>query len=303
MSFWELIAVDDGSVDEGRSFLEKLDDPRIKVLPNPGKGIVSALNFGISKCSSDLIARMDADDVAFPKRLEEQVEFLTSNPDIGLCATKVEHFCTDGELNSSGMLEYVNWINHICTTEEIENNRFVESALPHPSVMFRKKLVDHYGGYREGDFPEDYEMWLRWLGLGVKMAKVPTTLLKWRDSGDRLSRTDTRYCRDSFFRLKARYLASFLAEKNIEEVWIWGAGRLSRKKVGHLEKFGVSIAGYIDLMENNNLPVPCICYKDIPDKGQIYILGYVSVRGAREKIENFLRKKGYEKGTDFMMVA
>ena len=303
MPSWELIAVDDGSVDGGRSILENLNDPRIKVFPNPEKGIVAALNYGISKSSSGLIARMDADDIAFPKRLEKQLDFLSNNPVIGLCASKVEHFCKDDELNSTGMSEYVDWINDICTPEEISENRFVESVLPHPSVVFRKELVDKFGGYREGGFPEDYEMWLRWLDAGVKMAKAPDILLKWRDSGDRLSRTDPRYSRDAFFRLKARYLAAFLEKRKVEKVWIWGAGRISRKKAAHLEEFGVSIEGYIDLNEKNNLPVHCISYKDIPERGKIYILSYVSVRGARELIVNFLKEKGYEPVTDFMMVS
>ena len=69
--------------------------------------------------------------------------------------------------------------------------------------MFRRELVARHGGYRAGDFPEDYELWLRWLDAGVRMAKVPRPLLTWHDSTGRLSRTDARYDPEAFFRLKA----------------------------------------------------------------------------------------------------
>ena len=60
--------------------------------------------------------------------------------------------------------------------------------------MFRRELVERWGGYVDGDFPEDYDLWLRWLEAGVRMDKLPDTLLIWNDSATRLSRRGQRRC-------------------------------------------------------------------------------------------------------------
>src|SRR2546425_6870649 len=102
--------------------------------------------------------------------------------------------------------------------------------------MFRRELLNKHGGYREGDFPEDYELWLRWLDAGVTMAKVPRVLLTWNDAPERLSRTDRRYDVEAFYRCKAFYLARWL-KRHVDAsrpLLVWGAGRPTRKRAEHL---------------------------------------------------------------------
>ena len=108
------------------------------------------------------------------------------------------------------------WTNGLLTHEEIALARFVESPLAHPSVMFRRSLVERWGGYAEGAFPEDYELWLRWLDAGVRMEKLADPLLIWNDSPTRLSRRDPRYAAEAFYRVKARYLARWLAPQHAQ---------------------------------------------------------------------------------------
>ena len=72
---------------------------------------------------------------------------------------------------------------------------------------YRRAAVVRAGGCRQGDFPEDYDLWLRLHQSGHRMAKLPVVLLDWRDSPARLSRTDPRCSREAFDRLRARYLA------------------------------------------------------------------------------------------------
>ena len=81
---WQLIAIDDGSVDDSRAILHAFSN-RINLLtiPSPGAGIVDALNAGIEQSDAPLIARMDADDVMEPERLEQQLQYLSDHPDIG----------------------------------------------------------------------------------------------------------------------------------------------------------------------------------------------------------------------------
>jgi hypothetical protein len=83
---------------------------------------------------------------------------------------------------------------------------FVEASVAHPSVMFRRELLEKYGGYRDGPFPQDYELWLRWLEAGVRFGKVDAELLTWNDPPQRLWRTDTRYSVEAFYAIMCRHL-------------------------------------------------------------------------------------------------
>jgi hypothetical protein len=173
--------------------------------------------------------------------------------------------------------------------------------------MFRHELVERHGGYRAGDFPEDYELWLRWLDAGVVMGKVPRELLVWHDSPGRLSRREFRYDPDAFFRVKAEYLARHLMRIGRNEVWIWGAGRPTRKRAAHLARHGIRIAGYVDVDAKKTGKkvggVPVVGPAELPAAGAIFVLGYVSSRGAREMIREELMKRGYEEGRNFLMCA
>ncbi len=109
--------------------------------------------------------------------------------------------------------------------------------------------MEQFGLYLSGDFPEDYEMWLRWLDQGVKIAKVPEVVLDWHDSQGRLTRTHPIYSDRAFYEIKSRYLAKWLSAHNPyhPKVWVWGASRISRRRAKILEQHGVSIDVYIDI--------------------------------------------------------
>lgn len=312
---WELIAVDDGSSDNSLEVLRAFarTEPRLHVIACPHGGIVAALNAGIAASRGEIIARMDADDEAMPERLTEQLALLARDPELGLVASLVE-FGGDRQRNA-GYALHVDWLNSLVSAEDITLNRFVESPFAHPSVMFRRELIHTHGGYRAGDFPEDYELWLRWLDAGVRMAKVPRLLLRWNDPPLRLSRTDARYSPERFFTVKAGYLARHLerlsagtnGSRRHRTVYVWGAGRPTRKRAEALVAHGVSIAGYIDIdpkkigraVGGRRVIGP----DELPAPGEICVLGYVSTRGARELIRAALRQRGYREGNDFVMCA
>ncbi len=309
---WELIVVDDGSTDGTREAVETAagGDPRVTVVTRGPEGIVGALKAGIAAARGELIARMDADDEMYPERLDAQAEFLgrKENSAVGLVGGLVE-FGGDRVANA-GYAGHVDWINGLVTPEEIALNRFVESPLAHPSVMFRRECWERWGGYRDGAFPEDYELWLRWMEAGVRMAKVPRVLLRWNDSAGRASRVEARYAEDAFYRVKAEYVAREL-ERSGEgrAVWVWGAGRPTRKRAGELEKWGVRIAGYVDVDAKKwtraigGTGVPVVGAEGLPRKEEAVVLAYVSVRGAREFIRGELRKRDWVEGRDFWVCA
>lgn len=306
-SDWELVVVDDGSTDGTREWLRRAAaaDGRIRLVEQPARGLVTALNAGLAAVRGRFIARMDADDECHPERLAAQADWLEANPQTGLVACLVGY--GGDRAANAGYALHVDWLNSLVTAEAIALNRFVESPLAHPSVMFRRELVERHGGYRDGDFPEDYELWLRWLDAGVAMAKVPRELLTWHDAPGRLSRTDPRYDPEAFFRVKAEYVARHLGRNGHREVWIWGAGRPTRKRAAHLGVHGVRIAGYIDVdaKKTDKLVggVPVIAPEALPPPGSRLVLGYVSSRGARELIRAELTQRGYAEGRNFLMCA
>ena len=306
---WELIAVDDGSTDGTATILAATasDEPRLRILTQPHAGIVAALNRGLMETRAPLIARMDADDECLPARLERQVAFLDEHPEIGVCATQVA-FGGDASLNR-GYALHVEWTNSLLTPEQIALNRFVESPLAHPSVMFRHSLVAEHGGYREHAWPEDYELWLRWLDAGVRFAKVPEPLVVWHDPPQRLSRSHPRYTTEAFYACKCHYLARWV-ERHLapgRPLYLRGAGKTTRRRFAALAEYGVHLAGYVDVdiskIGHRIAGLPVLAPDSVPPAAECFVLGAVGNRGAREFIRGQLCGQGRLEGRDFLMVA
>ncbi len=304
---FECILVDDGSTDESTLIAEQFarQDSRFRLIKTSHHGIVNALNTGISEAAGEFIARMDSDDVSYPERLRKQHDFMIANPDIGLVSSKVD-FSSSGT-SSEGYCYYVDWLNSIISHEDIFLNQFVESPVAHPSVMFRKQLIEKYGFYAMGDFPEDYELWLRFLSKGVRFGKIPEVLLTWNDSVDRLSRTDQRYSIENFFRCKSRYLYEWLKKNNQfhPEISVWGAGKKSRRYSKFLQDLGVRIKSFIDVDSNKckNPDYEVMFYKNLKGRDDIFIVPFVLNRGASIEIREYLVELGYKDGKNFIMAA
>ena len=173
---FELIIIDDGSTDEGREWLaaRALQDDRLRLVANPGQGLVEALNYGIALARAPYIARMDADDIALPERFERQVAFLEANPSIAILGTQTSFIDENG-----------NPIDSASTypTEPAQLSRNLEEkgcVLVHPSVMGRREAILGVGGYRHRtEYAEDYDLWLR-MDESFALANLPQTLLCYR---------------------------------------------------------------------------------------------------------------------------
>jgi hypothetical protein len=151
----------------------------LRVLRTPHAGIVATLNRGLAEARGDLIARMDADDIALPGRLSAQLRFMESHPDVVLLGTRFVYVDS-----RSRPLFNPGWP---CDDADIRRALPVYNCFTHPTVMFRKSAALRAGGYRqELEYQEDYDLWLRMLDVG-QAAQLPDVLLYYRLSSASVS--------------------------------------------------------------------------------------------------------------------
>ncbi|MGY3211547.1 glycosyltransferase family 2 protein [Mucilaginibacter sp. HD30] len=169
---FELIIIDDCSTDATPDILTQFNsDVRVRVIRNKANlKVVKTLNKGIQLSHGEYIARMDADDISHPERLEKQVAFLESNPTIGICGTWVETFGAENKVMRAA-------IEH----EHIKVRLFFVNPMFHPSIMFRRDVLQANASVYDEQYTnaEDYGLWVRLIDK-VKFANIPTVLLKYR---------------------------------------------------------------------------------------------------------------------------
>ncbi|WP_157971731.1 glycosyltransferase family 2 protein [Halorussus litoreus] len=171
---FELVVIDDGSTDGTRARLRNVDDPRMKYVENDRNvGFVRTLNQGLDMCSGKYVARMDADDVARRDRIEKQVRFLESHPEVGIVGSYWENFADETE--STQLVTVPE------TDAEIRWNVLLHCPFGHPTVLLRRRVLEdkdlryspHYSEI------EDYELWPRVL-KHTQGANIPEPLLAHR---------------------------------------------------------------------------------------------------------------------------
>jgi glycosyltransferase involved in cell wall biosynthesis len=307
---YEGIAVDDGSTDETGALLDAWagQDRRWRVLHLPHGGILAALNAGLAACQAPLVARMDADDISHPQRLEKQAAYLEAHPETSVVGCLVAGF--PQEQVREGFRLYMAWLNSLVSQADIRREMFVESPLAHPSVTFRREVVMQAGGYQEHGWPEDYDLWLRLYLAGAGFAKVPETLLEWRECPERLTRTDSRYSLENFLRAKAFYLARGpLAGR--DAVIVWGAGMAGRRLSKQLLRQGCPLVAFIDIdpqkIGRTRRGLPILPPEALPERWRQYrrpaLLAAVGARGARQIVRQRLTAFGLTEGQDWWGVA
>lgn len=298
----ELLLVDDHSTDRAIASLGN-GDARLKIIANRGRGIVDACNTGLDRSMGEFIARMDADDIALPERLRVQIGYLHENPAVDICGSCVEIFSATGI--QGGLERYRDWLNSVREPEQVRHQIFIESPLPHPTLMFRRAAVHRLGGYRDNDWPEDYDLLLRADADNMLMGKPGPVLLRWREHERRLTHTDERYERRRFMRAKTHFLVRHrLAGR---PVVIWGAGPTGRDMFDLIREEGGVVEGFIEVHprrvggQKRGLPVWSV--DKVASLGPAMLLVAVGAAGARDEIEAFLLEHGKTAGQDYLFVA
>jgi len=170
---FELLILDDGSTDKSWSIIKSFTDKRIRIFRNEKRqGLAKGLNFLINKARGVYIARMDADDISFPNRLKEQVAFLNKNSQVVLVGCRAIIINQQGQ--EVGKLQYP--INY----QDIKRSILSYNPFIHPSVCFRKEIIQEIGGYDEQLFySQDYDLFLRLIAK-YPCVNIPEFLFKFR---------------------------------------------------------------------------------------------------------------------------
>jgi len=172
---FEFVVVDDGSTDGSSEILDAFAklDKRVRVLHQQNTGYVIALQNGLRLCTGEFIARMDADDIAMPERIEKQFEHFQRNPGTALVGCEFYDIDENGAILSQGEYPYVTnrvirWLLLLC------------NPMLHPGAMFRRTDILALGGYRQEFYSaEDYELWTRLCTRGT-LSNIPMKLMKKR---------------------------------------------------------------------------------------------------------------------------
>jgi glycosyltransferase involved in cell wall biosynthesis len=169
---FEFIIIDDGSTDQSSTIIHSFTDSRIIYQKNEKNiGLAHTLNKGIDEAKGQLIARMDADDIALPERLAKQVHFLNAHQQVDVIDCVMEYINENGDTihqTNSNKLSY--W--------QIKQQLPKENCLGHSSIMIRTEALKKYKYKNVGN--EDYELWLRMMADGIIIEKLPEVLLQYR---------------------------------------------------------------------------------------------------------------------------
>ncbi|MEL7472470.1 MAG: glycosyltransferase [Planctomycetota bacterium] len=172
---FELIAIDDGSTDASLEILRRheADDARLRIVSRPNTGLVAALNEMLALARGELCARMDADDIALPHRIERQVRAMDARSELVCLGGAIELIDERGApLHRPAP---------VCGDSNVQREALRgRTPICHPASMFRTEAVRMVGGYHEDAYPaEDLDLWLR-LGEIGEIDNIPETILRYR---------------------------------------------------------------------------------------------------------------------------
>lgn len=203
---FEFIIIDDGSTDGTADILASYReaDGRVNIYRQDNRGLIVSLNRGCSLAKGKYIARMDADDISLPDRLECQVDFMESHPEIGVAGSWIEYIDAGGrsigQWRTPAGPAIIKW------------SLMFGTCLAHPSVLMRKAIFDEAGPYRpEALHVEDYDLWTRAAEI-TSLANIPEIKVKRRIWGGNISVTESAAQEKAVVEIMHSLIAGVLGE-------------------------------------------------------------------------------------------
>jgi glycosyltransferase involved in cell wall biosynthesis len=178
----EIVVVHDGPLtDELYLVLAKWKKtlPIKEVVLNTNVGLGKALNFGLKKCTHDLVARVDTDDINHIDRFEKQITYMDENPSVAALSCDINEFETDPKEPSR--------IRSVPKTN-VTSFSLKRNPINHMAVVFRKHTIQDVGSYKHLHFMEDYYLWIRLQAKGYKITNLDDVLVSARVGNGMLER-------------------------------------------------------------------------------------------------------------------
>jgi glycosyltransferase involved in cell wall biosynthesis len=199
----ELIVVDDGSTDRSAEIVRERRNPRLRLITNDRNlGLAPSLNVGLAEARGEFVARLDADDVAMPQRLERQVAFMDANPRVALLGSWYTEMAADGTPGAQVKLPTQHWALrwHMC----------LYCPFAHSAMLWRRAPVaERVGQYDERlAYSMDYDLWRR-IAERLEVANLPESLLLLRAHEQSMTATYGERAREGL-RMQAAYAARLL---------------------------------------------------------------------------------------------
>ncbi|MCX7547341.1 glycosyltransferase family 2 protein [Xanthomarina sp. F1114] len=220
---WELLIIDDSSTDNSYQIVHEFTkhDKRIKLLKNPGEGIIEALRFAFKNSSGTYITRMDSDDIMPPNKLEVLLNNLQKHGKKHVATGLVSYFSEDGI--NDGYRNYETWLNKLTRTGSNYSEIYKECVIPSPCWMAHKNDLLAADAFNPNDYPEDYDLAFRFYKQQLKVIPCNQVLHLWRDYCTRTSRTHEHYAQNYFLEIKLKYFLELDFDAS-KQLVIWGAG-------------------------------------------------------------------------------
>lgn len=239
---FELVIINDGSIDKSAEIINSYQDSRIRFLENEGnKGIFYTRNRLFEEAKGNYIAILDCDDYAEPIRLEKQVHFLDKNNEFGLVGSWITLIDEENKIKGAWNLEY--------RPERIPAKLLFSNQFAQSSVMMRKEFSDLK--YRE-EIPlaEDYDLWVR-ISQKTRVINLAESLVKYRFHDDNISQTKEKELQDNVFKIYKYQLEELGIYASQDELII-------HKKVGNMdfeknnESFFEKSKSWLELLHSKN---------------------------------------------------
>jgi glycosyltransferase involved in cell wall biosynthesis len=201
MGDMELIVIDDASMDGSAEVLRRFKDSRMRVHRNEvNLELTRSLNVGLAMARGEFVARIDADDLCLPQRAEIQLAFLDAQPHIAVTGSYIETMSENAE--PLRVVEYPHSPNDVAAAFLFRN------PIAHPAVMFRRELLARHGlrydeTFRRG---QDFDLWVRCILSGLKLANVPQVLTRYRVHATQVSQRDSQGVRETGARVRKRLI-------------------------------------------------------------------------------------------------
>lgn len=287
---FEFIVIDDASTDNTAEILKAYEeqDPRFRIFHNEQNlGLGENLACAVNSSKGEFIARMDADDISMPERLEVQSDFLLNRPDILLCGSDFEIIDADGlSKNKISVIKNVNFLRW---------RLFLGSGtlVNHGTAMFRRSFFDKFGNYSHLRTAQDFELWSRLvLEQPMPIANLEDCLLQYRIHQEAITSLAKTEQEENAINIRLKTISELLGSKVEREVLIsYRYPSLKYEDIGaHLEKWIEIYLRFVDQFQPDEETVKSIQLEMIERFNKYSLLPFQKKNPFRVSFYSILRK-------------